>query len=257
VPLGDAAAGAQQPLVMLQLLLPGKLLRDIAAGEKTAFIHPSELGINPEWSSPSVLKAGRVTAGLMCSLLSPEAAHGDHAAGRAAAAAAAAARAVAAAEASAQAGAAPAGAPEPVPGPLESYGDEVQLPPLTPGAGLVRKRSLSGVRAWQLPNATNQLALLFGPHSDPGLSLTFGVEMFEPGHRTTRHIHTAAYEMFIVLGGEGLGINGKEKVPLRAGDVAVFPPHIVHAIDNPSDRRMYCLQVRRAWRGRPGALGLG
>jgi quercetin dioxygenase-like cupin family protein len=122
------------------------------------------------------------------------------------------------------------------------HGAEEVIPPLA-GRGLVRKRSLSGVRAWQLPNATNRLALLVGPQTDPGMSLTFGVEMFEPGHRTTRHIHTAAFEMFIVLGGEGVGINNKEAVPLRAGDVAVFPPHVVHAIDNPSSRRLYCLQM--------------
>jgi uncharacterized cupin superfamily protein len=234
-PQGAASftASGASPLVLLQVLLPGRLLRDVAAGEKTAFIHPSELGLRPEWAAPSVLKAGRVSQELMCTLLSPEAAHSDHQAARAAAAAGEGASAAGAGDA----------------GPLASYGDEVQLLPLT-GHGLVRKRSLSGVRAWQLPNATNQLALLFGPHADPGLSLTFGVEMFEPGHRTTRHIHTAAYEMFIVLGGDGLGINNKEKIPLRAGDVAVFPPHIVHAIDNPSDRRMYCLQVlRRRRRG--------
>ncbi|KAI8466610.1 MAG: RmlC-like cupin domain-containing protein [Monoraphidium minutum] len=121
--------------------------------------------------------------------------------------------------------------------------DDVKLEPLSGGPRPLHKRSLAGVRAWQLPNATNQLALMFGPHLDPELSMTFGVEMFEPGHRTTRHIHTAAYEMFVVLGGEGVGISNGDHVPIRAGDVAVFPPHVVHAIDNPGDRRMYCLQM--------------
>ncbi|GBF98572.1 hypothetical protein Rsub_11297 [Raphidocelis subcapitata] len=219
----DAGAGAAA-LVLLQLLLPGKLLRDVAAGQRSAFTDPGELGLSPEWAAPSVVKAGRLTQEMMCSLLSPEAMHSAHAEARAAAAAAA------AATASLDDGDAP------------NNGAEVLVSPLA-GGRLVRKRSLSGVRAWQLPNATNQLALLFGPHTDPGMSLTFGVEMFEPGHRTARHIHTAAFEMFIVLGGEGVGISNSDKVPLRAGDVAVFPPHVVHAIDNPSARRLYCLQM--------------
>jgi len=238
----DAIAQPPGPLVLLQILLPGKLLRDVAAGQRTVFTNPSELGIRPEWEAPSVLKAGRVSQELMCSLLSPDAAHSAHTDARAAVA-----------------GPPPPGAAATTTGAtsvqdaLEDqsgrpYGDEVVVEPYQ-GSSRVQKRSLSGVRAWQMPNATNQLALMFGPHTDPELSMTFGVEMFEPGHRTTRHIHTAAYEMFIVLGGEGVGINNSEKIPLKAGDVALFPPHVIHAIDNPSDRRLYCLQVRRGWRG--------
>jgi hypothetical protein len=76
----DAAGGAAPPLVLLQLLLPGKLLRDAAAGERTAFTDPRELGLAPEWASPSAVRAGRLTQEIMCQLLSPEAMHAAHAA---------------------------------------------------------------------------------------------------------------------------------------------------------------------------------
>ena len=35
-----------------------------------------------------------------------------------------------------------------------------------------------------------------------GLSLSFGVEVFEPGHRTPIHVHLGAHELFFVLAGE-------------------------------------------------------
>lgn len=289
--------GSPMPLVMLQVLLPGKMLRDMAGGARTAVgWDPAALGISPEWSAPSVLKAGRVTPELMCRLLTPEAARsaysraaaaaaavaaeagaggGPEAGGAAAAASAAAAAATGAAAAAEQAAAAAATAASPPSSPpldprsaLVDAGLELtplasvdaddaphaprppgaggaRLPPATEAARPLLKRSLSGVRAWRMPNATNQLALLFSPHTDPGLSMTFGVEMFEPGHRTARHVHGAAYEAFVVLGGGGgLGIDGGARVPLRAGDVAVFPPGVVHAIDNLSTTgRLFCLQM--------------
>lgn len=220
-PPADGPPGDARPLVLLQLLLPGKLLRDIAGGQGSCFTPVDELRIRPDWSSPAVIKAGRLSQELMCSLLSPDASLLASARDGARGSAAHGSDVIRTATASV---------------------DDVTLESYSDGAP-VQKRSLGGVRAWQLPNATNQLALMFGPHTDPDLSFTFGVEMFEPGHRTTRHIHTSAYEMFIVLGGQGVGINNGEKVPLRAGDVAVFPPHVVHAIDNTSDARLYCLQM--------------
>jgi quercetin dioxygenase-like cupin family protein len=220
------SANAPAPLVMLQLLLPGKLLRDVAAGERTAFSDPSELGIAPDWEAPAVIKAGRLSKDAICSLLTHAAMPGD---------------AADAAPANNNGHADAAAAVETGSGILKE-GAEVVLAPYA-GAAPLRKRSLSGVRAYRLPNATNQLALLFSSHTDPNLSLTFGVELFEPGHVTNRHIHNAAYETFVVLGGEGVAFDNGALVPLKAGDVAVFPPHVVHAVDNPSGRRLYCLQM--------------
>ena len=131
----------------------------------------------------------------------------------------------------------------------------------------VAKRAVSEAATWQLPNQTNRLALLFGPHAAPGLAISFGLEIFEPGHITPRHIHSSAHELFFVLAGEGLGVVGGREgqrmlqqqqqqgqqqqskghefhVRLKPGDVAVFPPGVVHALDNPYAERLYCLQVR-------------
>ncbi len=85
-------------------------------------------------------------------------------------------------------------------------------------------------------------------------------EIFEPNHRTAPHVHKAAHELFFVLAGEGQGFAGGKRFPLRAGDCAVFPPGVVHGIDNlPADDvgsggssggskggRLYCLQVWHA-----------
>lgn len=142
------------------------------------------------------------------------------------------------------------------------------------------KRALSEVGAFRLPQQTNRLALLFGPHSSPAVCCSFGVEVFDPGHVTPLHIHNTAHELFFVLGGRGEAVfttnsrsngssnssNGSsssssqhavnehssssssssrvERVVMRAGDVACFPPGVVHGVDNPSSSsELYCLQM--------------
>ena len=35
----------------------------------------------------------------------------------------------------------------------------------------------------------------------PQVPFTFGVEIFEPGHRTTPHSHASAHELFFILAG--------------------------------------------------------
>jgi mannose-6-phosphate isomerase-like protein (cupin superfamily) len=118
------------------------------------------------------------------------------------------------------------------------------LPPLTQHQ--VLKRALSEVGAFRLPHQTNRLALLFGPHANPPVCLSFGVEVFEPRHVTPLHIHNSAHELFFVLAGKAEGVSGTEqqRTALTAGDVAVFPPGVLHGIDNPSStEQLYCLQV--------------
>lgn len=46
-------------------------------------------------------------------------------------------------------------------------------------------------------------ALAFDP-SLLGLSLSFGVEVFTPGHKTPLHIHNIGHELFFVLSGESV-----------------------------------------------------
>jgi mannose-6-phosphate isomerase-like protein (cupin superfamily) len=123
--------------------------------------------------------------------------------------------------------------------------DAATLPALT--THQVLKRALSEVGAFQLPAQTNRLALLFGPHASPAVCLSFGVEVFEPGHVTPLHTHSSAHELFFVLAGRAVGVHGpggRERVAMEVGDVAVFPPGVLHGVDNESDQQLYCLQVR-------------
>jgi oxalate decarboxylase/phosphoglucose isomerase-like protein (cupin superfamily) len=117
-----------------------------------------------------------------------------------------------------------------------------------------QKRALREVGAFQLPQQTNRLALLFGPHASPAVCCSFGVEAFEPGHVTPMHIHNTAHELFFVLAGKGEAVFGEgedgadgnmrvQRVVLGPGDVAVFPPGVVHGVDNPGDSQLYCLQM--------------
>ena len=117
-----------------------------------------------------------------------------------------------------------------------------------------QKRALREVGAFQLPQQTNRLALLFGPHASPAVCCSFGVEAFEPGHVTPMHIHNTAHELFFVLAGKGEAVFGEggdgadagrgvQRVVVGPGDVAVFPPGVVHGVDNPGESQLYCLQM--------------
>ncbi|KAF6256914.1 hypothetical protein COO60DRAFT_1640359 [Scenedesmus sp. NREL 46B-D3] len=116
-----------------------------------------------------------------------------------------------------------------------SGADAATLPALA--THQVLKRALSEVGAFQLPAQTNRLALLFGPHASPAVCLSFGVEAFEPGHATPLHTHSSAHELFFVLAGRA-GARAMD-----VGDVAVFPPGVLHGVDNESDQQLYCLQM--------------
>ena len=96
---------------------------------------------------------------------------------------------------------------------------------------------------YELPNQTNRLALLFDPFADTPVPFVFGVEIFEPGHRTTPHVHESAYEMFFILSGEGEGFCNGERFALTAGDVVAFHPGSEHGIDNGTRSKMYCIEV--------------
>lgn len=125
----------------------------------------------------------------------------------------------------------------------------------------ILKRALSEVGAFRLPQQTNRLALLFGPHCSPAVCCSFGVEVFEPGHVTPLHIHNTAHELFFVLAGKGEAVfsnnssqgssqptgpqqqQQQQRVQVSPGDVAVFPPGVVHGVDNPGASQLYCLQM--------------
>ncbi|PNW82818.1 hypothetical protein CHLRE_06g295550v5 [Chlamydomonas reinhardtii] len=104
------------------------------------------------------------------------------------------------------------------------------------------QRALEDFKAFRFPRQTNKLAFVFDP-AELGLSLSFGVEVFEPGHHTPLHIHKTAHELFFVLAGEGVAFCNGQRFTVRAGDVVVFPPRAVHGIDNNTESKLYCLQL--------------
>eukprot|EP00884_Botryococcus_braunii_P002168 jgi/Botrbrau1/11952/Bobra.341_1s0017.1 len=113
---------------------------------------------------------------------------------------------------------------------------------LSPRAGPLR-RALQDLHAFQLPKQTNRLALVFDPLSDD-VPFTFGVEIFEPGHKTPLHTHPTAHELFFILAGEGEAYCDGEWMAVGPGDVVVFPPLSVHGINtSPSHGKMYCLEL--------------
>lgn len=112
---------------------------------------------------------------------------------------------------------------------------------LFPDQCVVRK-TLAELSAFQLPNQTNRLALMFDP-MDHEVPFTFGLEIFEKGHKTNPHTHAVSHELFFILAGDGVGFCDNESFPVTAGDVVVFPPTSVHGIDNGLKSKMYCLEL--------------
>ena len=71
--------------------------------------------------------------------------------------------------------------------------------------GAAIKRSLREVAAFRLPNQTNRLALIMDPLTDR-VPFTFGIEIFEKGHKTTPHVHPTSQELFFILAGAAFAV---------------------------------------------------
>ena len=74
------------------------------------------------------------------------------------------------------------------------------------------KRSLEEVAAFRLPNQTNRLALIMDPLTDQ-VPFTFGIEIFEKGHKTTPHTHPTSQELFFILAGKTLATSDRLPSP--------------------------------------------
>jgi len=106
------------------------------------------------------------------------------------------------------------------------------------------RRAMEEWGAYQFPNQKNRLALAFDPTLLSGISLSFGVEVFTPGHVTPLHTHSVGHEMFFVLAGKGDAWCDGHQIPVAAGDCIVFPPGTLHGLDNPSTKeKLYTLQM--------------
>lgn len=111
----------------------------------------------------------------------------------------------------------------------------------TPPGPLVIKRAFDDVEAFQLPNQSNVLAMVFDPVQHPMVPFTFGVEIFQASHKTPPHVHNA-HEVFFVLSGNGEAFCDGVRFAVGEGDLLLFPPHSVHGVDVSDDNKMYCLE---------------
>ena len=107
------------------------------------------------------------------------------------------------------------------------------------------RRTLQDLITFQLPNQTNRLALVFDPmEKQEAVPFVFGVEIFEPLHKTVPHIHSNAFEVFFILSGQGEAFCDSRRMPIQIGDIIAFRPGATHGIDNTSaEEKIYCLEL--------------
>jgi quercetin dioxygenase-like cupin family protein len=126
--------------------------------------------------------------------------------------------------------------------PASSAAAQAAAGPDAPAAEPVHSRSMDEVAAYELPGQSNRMALVFGP-SNSSLSLTFGLEVFPQGHTTPVHLHAVAHELFFVLSGHGEAVCEGARWAVGPGSVVVFPPGVLHGLDNAGPGNLYCLQM--------------
>lgn len=92
------------------------------------------------------------------------------------------------------------------------------------------------------PTDTNRLAIVFD-QATANISLTFCVEIFDPGGKTPPNRHQLAVEMFFILRGEGVAICDGKQVRIQTGDSLLVPPTGIHEICNTGEGRLYALCI--------------
>ena len=107
---------------------------------------------------------------------------------------------------------------------------------------MVLQRAMEQFVAYRFPRQSNRLAFVFEP-SELSLPLSFGIEVFEPGHVTPIHIHATAHELFFILAGRGEAVCDGHRFEVMPGEAVVFPPGSKHGLDNLTTERLYCLQL--------------
>lgn len=102
-------------------------------------------------------------------------------------------------------------------------------------------KSVQNYQAYRIsPEDKNRLAIIFDPTS-ANTSLTFCVEIFEPGGKTPLHQHYQGVEMFFILKGEGIAVCDGKTVAIQTGDSILVPPTGIHEIRNTGSERLYAL----------------
>lgn len=58
--------------------------------------------------------------------------------------------------------------------------------------------------------------------------------IYHPGDTCAKHYHIGCHHLFVILEGEGLFFNGRERIELRPGMVLAVPPEELHWFENPN-----------------------
>jgi len=74
-----------------------------------------------------------------------------------------------------------------------------------------------------------------------GRHLFAGLNAFEPGQSHEPHAHCDRDKLYVVLEGHGVLTLGDETTEVAAGDVALAPAEVVHALRNPGPERLVVL----------------
>jgi quercetin dioxygenase-like cupin family protein len=94
------------------------------------------------------------------------------------------------------------------------------------------------VESWY--EADPSVRVRFGPAFDASSGAASSSTLYlevPVGHHTPWHTHSAEEVVFIVTGRAEAGV-GEERVELVAGDVALIPAHVPHALENVSDETL-------------------
>ncbi len=90
------------------------------------------------------------------------------------------------------------------------------------------------------PDDSNYFVILADPVGD-GVPWISVVEIFAPGGATPPNSHSAAWEQFVVLEGEGRATCDGQVTMVRKGDMLALPPGSEHVVENTGSGRLYCL----------------
>ncbi|WP_137177058.1 cupin domain-containing protein [Roseomonas sp. AR75] len=71
----------------------------------------------------------------------------------------------------------------------------------------------------------------------------YRISSYAPGAHVARHAHDAKEQIYHVLEGEGLLELGDAAHVVRAGDCALIPPHVPHALQNTGMERLVFIVV--------------
>lgn len=85
--------------------------------------------------------------------------------------------------------------------------------------------------------------VLIAAGEDGSRVVDYRISSYAPAAHVARHVHEAKEQIYHFLEGEGLLELGDATHLVRAGDVALIPPHVPHALQNTGMDRLVFIVV--------------